>query len=51
MSRILATLALSAALVGAAIAPAAAAVDDHTGMGVLTDVVPAVLFGGTTPRA
>ncbi|GAA1448791.1 hypothetical protein [Nocardiopsis tropica] len=51
MSRVLATLALSAALVGAAIAPAAAAVDDHTGMGVVTDVIPAVLFGGKTSQA
>ncbi|MEU0242376.1 hypothetical protein ABZ234_32250 [Nocardiopsis sp. NPDC006198] len=51
MSRVLATLALSAALVGAAIAPAAAAAEDHAGMGVLTDVIPAVLFGGTTSQA
>ncbi|WP_433697556.1 hypothetical protein [Nocardiopsis sp. CA-288880] len=49
MSRVLATLALSAALAGAAIAPAAAA--DHTGMGVVTHVIPAVLFGGTTSQA
>ncbi|GAA0981440.1 hypothetical protein Q7689_29495 [Nocardiopsis tropica] len=49
MSRVLATLALSAALVGAAIAPAAA--NDHAGLGVVSHVIPAVLFGGQTPQA